>query len=63
MRRLLWIIILLGGYVWIVTSGHDKALLEKGKWAYDALVSWFDDADIDYQLKSEKSKKHSRRWR
>lgn len=63
MRRLLWMIIFLGGYVWLVTSGHDDFVLERGKDIYKALVVWFDDAQIDFHLKNEKTvKKRSRRW-
>jgi len=62
MRRLFWIILLLGAYFWVMTSGNDQAVLEKGKWLYETVVSWFDDADIDYQLKPQKSKKRSSAW-
>lgn len=62
MRRLLWMILLLGGYFWVMTSGNDQALLEKGKWLYETVIAWFDDADVDFQLKPHKSKKHTRSW-
>ena len=62
MRKLLWMIIFIGGYFWLVTSGHDEFVLERGKDIYKALVSWFDDAQIDFHLKTEKTKKRSRRW-
>lgn len=62
MRRLFWIAVLLAGYFWIVTSGHDQAVLQKGKQLYEAVVSWLDDADVDYQVKKGKSKKRHRRW-
>jgi hypothetical protein len=62
MRRLFWISFLLGAYFWIVTSGNDQAVLEKGKKIYETVVAWFDDADIDYQLKKGKSQKRHRRW-
>ncbi len=64
MRKLFWMIFLLGAYFWVVTSGHDGILLEKGTALYKGIVAWFDDAEVDCQLKVEKSKKRcrSRRW-
>jgi hypothetical protein len=63
MRKVLWLILLFGAYVWVMTSGHDRMLLEQGKNIYQALVSWFDDAEIDCQVKEkQKVKKRSRRW-
>ena len=62
MRKLLWMIMLIGGYVWLVTSGRDEFVLDQGKKVYQAVLSWFDDAEVDFQLKKEKNKKKSRRW-
>jgi hypothetical protein len=62
MRKLLWMIIFIGGYIWLVTSGHDEFVLNQGKMVYQALVSWFDDAQVDFQIKKDKNKKKSRRW-
>ena len=62
MRTLFWMIMLFGGYVWLVTSGHDEFVLNQGKVVYQAVVSWFDDAQVDFQLKNDKSKKKSRKW-
>lgn len=64
MRRLLWMIILFGAYVWVMTSGHDRMLLEQGKAAFNAILAWFDDAEVDFQVKQQenKPKKRSRRW-
>ncbi len=63
MRKLLWMILLFGVYVWLVTSGHDRLVLQQGKAVYRALVSWFDDAEVDFQMKEQqKSKKRCRRW-
>ena len=62
MRKVLWMIMLLGGYIWLVTSGHDEFVLDQGKMAYKALVDWFDDAQVDFHLKKDFSKKRSRRW-
>lgn len=55
-------ILLLGGYVWLVTSGHDDFVYEQGKAVYKAVVAWFEDAEVDFQLRKEKIKKRSRRW-
>jgi hypothetical protein len=50
-------------YVWSITSGHDRMIVEQGKVVFQALVAWFDDAEVDFQLKeNKKSKKKSRRW-
>ena len=62
LRKLFWLIILFGAYIWVLTSGHDDMILEKGKEAYQALVSWFDGAEVDFQLKKSHTKKRSRRW-
>jgi len=62
MRKLFWIIVFLGGYFWLVTSGHDGFVLNQGKMLYQSLVSWFDDAEVDFQLKKNTQKKKSRRW-
>ncbi len=58
-------IILFGAYVWVMTSGHDRQLMDYVRSAYDGLVAWFDDAEVDFQVKSQKpkaNKKKSRRW-
>lgn len=64
MRKLLWAILLFSIYVWAMTSGHDRMILEQGKNLYRALISWLDDAEVDFQIqqKKEKSKKRARRW-
>ena len=67
MRKLYWTIMLVGGYVWVVTSGNEdlvlKLALDRGKAIYKATVAWFDDAPIDFHVKQEKEqKKRSRRW-
>lgn len=64
MRRLLWMIVLFGAYVWAMTSGHEQLIMEKGKWALQTLIAWFDDAEVDFQVKQKHkaSKKKSRRW-
>jgi hypothetical protein len=63
MRKLLWMIIFFGVYVWVMTSGHDRQILEYGKSIFNSMVAWFDDAEVDFQVKQkEKAKKRSRRW-
>jgi len=62
MRRLFWLIVLAGAYLWILTSGHDQFVFEKGKAFYNSIAKWIEDADADFQLKDVKVKKKSRRW-
>ena len=64
MRRIFWTLLLFGAYIWSMTSGHDRTILNQGKNIYNALVAWFDDADVDFQVKQQKqkAKKKSRRW-
>jgi hypothetical protein len=66
MRKLLWMIMLFGAYIWVMTSGHDDLVLETGKWAYRQVVDWFEDAEVDFQIKQEIPKKKprlkERRW-
>jgi hypothetical protein len=62
MRRLFWLIVLSGAYLWVLTSGRDQFVLEKGKAIYETIAKWIEDADADFQLKNPKAKKKSRRW-
>ncbi|MBS0625414.1 MAG: hypothetical protein JSS32_05130 [Verrucomicrobia bacterium] len=62
MRKLFWMIFLFGAYIWIVTSGHEEFIFDQGRAVYRAVVAWFDDADVDFQVKKVKHKKKSRRW-
>ncbi len=62
MRRLFWLIVLVGAYLWVLTSGHDQFVFERGKAIYSNIAKWIEDADADFQLKNVKSKKKSRRW-
>lgn len=62
MRTLLWLVLLVGGYMWLVTSGNDQAFISQGKKVYHTMVGWFDDAEIDFHFKKQSSKKKSRRW-
>lgn len=63
MRKLLWLVVLFGAYVWIMTSGHEQFVLQQIKSVYQAVVDWFHDAEVDYQTQQkQKLKKRSRRW-
>lgn len=62
MRRIFWMLTLLGAYFWILTSGKDHFIVNQGKALVQYVVEWLDGADADFQLKNEKSKKKSRRW-
>lgn len=67
MRKLLWMIFLFGAYMWMMTSGHDQMVIDQSKNLYRAVVAWFDDAEVDFQVsgaqKSKtKVKKRSRKW-
>ncbi len=62
MRRLFWLIFLLGGYLWVLTSGHDDFLMSKAKAIYEMAANWISTAETDFQLKKEKHNKKTRRW-
>lgn len=64
MRRILWMLLFFGAYLWSMTSGHDRMIIDQGKNVFNALVAWFDEADVDFQVKpsKNKAKKRSRRW-
>jgi hypothetical protein len=56
-------IVLFGAYVWVMTSGHERFVFNQIKAVFNGLVAWFDDAEVDFQVKQEKkAKKRSRRW-
>ena len=50
MRTLLWMVVLICGYVWVISSGHDEFLFKQVKMVYEAILTWFEDAEIDFQL-------------
>lgn len=62
MRRLFYMTLLLGAYLWVLTSGKDEFLLARGKALYETVSKWLDGADADFQLKDLNTKKKSRRW-
>lgn len=49
-------------YVWLVTSGNDALVYSQGKFVYKAVCDWFEDAEVDFQLKVQNPKKRVRRW-
>ncbi len=61
-RTLFWLVFFFGVYLWLVTSGRDETVLEKGKALYNTFVTWFDDAEIEFHFKKDKTKQRSRRW-
>jgi hypothetical protein len=64
MRKLIWMIMLIGGYVWLVTSGNEDFVLRQGKMICQLVLDWFDDAEIDFygSRGQDQSNKKSRRW-
>jgi len=65
MRKLFWLILFFGGYVWMVTTENEAFVLEKGKALYQMISNWFVDADVDFQIKRKelsKNKPRPRRW-
>lgn len=65
MRRLLWMIFLFGAYLWVMSSGHDRMLMEQGKQLYRYVIAWLDDAEVDFQTtqrRTKKTKARHRRW-
>ena len=67
MRRFFWIALLLGGYFWMVTTGNEELVLDRAKFIYTSIARWFEDAELDFQLKpqkksSPKKQDRSRRW-
>ena len=65
MRRLFWLILFFGGYIWMVTTENEQFVLEKGRYLYALVANWFSDADVDFQMEKKevsKNKHRSRRW-
>ncbi len=63
MTRLIWLLFLLGTYVWVVSSGKEETLFRGAKIVYEAICDWLDGADADFQLKEKKAARKSKRWR
>lgn len=62
MNKLFWMIFLVGAYVWLVTTGREDILIDTGKAVYKAIVTWFEDAEVDLHMQKDEPKKRSRRW-
>ena len=67
MRRFGWLALLFGGYIWMVVTGNEQLVLERGKALYHLIAHWFEGADFDFHLEGQKKgspSKHSRsrRW-
>ncbi len=62
----LWLCLFFGGYIWMVVTGNEQLVLERGRALYKLVADWLEDADVDFQIKEEKSvrKKNLRpkRW-
>lgn len=57
MRKLFWVIVLFAAYVWVMNSGHEQMVIRQGKYLYKVLISWFDDAEVDFQVQNNKIQK------
>jgi hypothetical protein len=62
MSKLFWMVVCLGAYLWVLTSGKDQFILNTAKALVESVQTWFDGAEKDFQLKQLNSKKKSRRW-
>ena len=65
MRSILWLVSLLGLYVWVSATGNEQFFIERGKTLYRIVVHWLEDAEIDFHTEKEVEKgKQSkpRRW-
>jgi hypothetical protein len=66
MQKFLWLALFVGGYIWMVTTGNEDLVIEHGKAVYKMVSDWFQDAELDFQLKPkkishQKTERH-RRW-
>ena len=65
MKKILWVAILLGAYIWVVSTGHEQFVLDQSKAIYHAVYEWFNDAEVDFQVQQKTipaKKKRPRRW-
>jgi len=66
MRKLFLISLLLGGYIWMKSSGNEEIVIEKCKLVYKMVINWFEDIDVDYHIQqknpSRRKQDHPRRW-
>jgi hypothetical protein len=66
MQKFFWIALFVGGYIWMVTTGNEDLVIERGKAIYKMFSDWLQDADVDFQLKkkkvSQQKPERQRRW-
>jgi len=64
MRKLFWMIMLFSAYLWVSSSGKQQFFLDQGRAVCGFVASWFNEAEVDFQVKKETKpqKKRSRRW-
>lgn len=66
MRKLFWLCLLFGAYFWMVSTGNEDLVIEKGKALYGYISHWLKDADVDFQVKKKKishqKRERPRRW-
>jgi len=65
MNKMLWIVLLLGAYIWIVSTGHEQFVLDQSKRVYHFVATWLSDAKVDFQVEQKPipaKKKRPRRW-
>ena len=66
-RKAFFICLIVAAYVWMVQTEQEAYVMSKAKNAYDSVVHWFDDVEVDYQVpskveKKKKSRRTSRLW-
>ena len=66
MKKTFGIILLLFAYIWVVSTGHERFVLDQSQRLYQSMAAWFEDADVDYQAATKApapiKKKRPRRW-
>jgi hypothetical protein len=65
MKKIFWIILLLGAYIWVVSTGREELVLDQSKRIYHVVATWFSDAEMDFQVHQKPipvKKKRPRRW-
>lgn len=66
MRKVLWLALFFGAYIWMVSTGNEQFVIEKAKACYKLISDWFQDADIDFHLERkkfiQKKSNRPRRW-
>jgi dUTPase len=65
MKRLFWSLLILGTYIWSVSTGRDQFVLNQGKRVVQMVIAWFSDAEVDFQVQHNTTplkKKKARRW-